>query len=512
MFGVDQKSKQAGSDRSRTKSEEPSSSPLLREPVYENNAQHFGVLNKEAKFRAKSLAHRMVKWLLGIPVEALLDTPQLAFRTVLKNDGDVVAFRDTPACIGELLYRWPRSAHSEFGDKYDKSPIQRLVSIERQLELNSAQTEPITFDQISREFPAVLDYLESFKKKCFCTGCESEGAPVDMCPRGCLRRSGNDYLFFLIGNSVADGFGVESVSGMLQIDPYVDQVRRLFSQLLHGLILWNTWFNLAACTALGYEPRLFHKSPSLKSHEAEAGNNLVAAQYGSMVAAASWTDITREMKVKGCFNLVIALGSILGVLDEQAFVESEFTMQLMDMSAPSGPADIVADPDGDLSVRYDESPFKIETAVVSTENNYRLLTIASTEKYQRFVDPSFAILCLARSTRAQCLHHSVSPSTAFIEPHIQFQTLDTIFGTWDLAPDPEVDSPDVEPILIPYILDDTTKFNSILCLCLDGCILIDIDGCLDCAANATADLDASRPRRMIRLPKLDPESSQLVRR
>lgn len=470
MFGVSQNSHKAGSQPMRPESGETSSSPLLRKLVYDAKAQYFGVLNKEAKFRAKCLAHRMVKWLLGIPVEPFPNTSLLAFRTLHNNEIDHHPVEGAQTRIGDLLRRWPRSAHPEIEDEDDKSVIQRLVSVKK-LELDDSQTDRMSFEQILREFPAVVDYLLSFKKKCACVGCELERSSVDFCQHGCLRRNASDYLFLLIGNSIADGFGVDNVSGMLQVEQYLDQVRKLLSQLLHGLVLWNTWFNLAAYTTLGYHPRLFRESSPMVPHGAEAGSALVAVQYGSLVAAASWTDLTSELKVRGCFKLDVALGSMRGVMDEQAFAESELTMQLMDMSEPSVPTEVTADPDGDTALRRDKSSFKIDNAIVSTEYNYRLLTIASTENYQRFVDPALAILCLAQSPEVRCLHTSASPSTAPIDRHIRFQTLDAIFGTWDLVPDAGADTPPVnytEPITTTYILDEYIKFNSILCLCPDG--------------------------------------------
>jgi hypothetical protein len=73
-------------------------------------------------------------------------------------------------------------------------------------------------------FPTVQDYIALFKKKCPCPGCESVGVPINSCPHSCLRRIAIEYFFFLVGNSIADGFGVDNVSGLLQIDPYVNQV------------------------------------------------------------------------------------------------------------------------------------------------------------------------------------------------------------------------------------------------------------------------------------------------
>jgi hypothetical protein len=57
-----------------------------------------------------------------------------------------------------------------------------------------------------------------------------------------------------------------------------------FSQLLQGLALWNTWFNLAACIILGYTPWLFRDSiPGARSID-QSRSALVAVQYSALVA------------------------------------------------------------------------------------------------------------------------------------------------------------------------------------------------------------------------------------
>jgi hypothetical protein len=284
----------------------------------------------------------------------------------------------------------------------------------------------------------------------------------------------------------------------------VVQTRLLLSQLLQGLVLWNTWFNLAACTTLGYTPWLFRESfPRARSID-QSGSALVAVQYGALVAAASWTDLTKELALRGCFRLESAIGSLLGVVDEQAFVRTEMTMQVMDMSEPPTSTEISADLNQDQTLRHDDSSLKIDSAIVSTEYNYRLLTIVSTEHYQRVVDPAFALLSLARSLEVHCEHQPSRHRTGDLG--IQFQTIDGILGTWDLAPEVEgepISPENPTPISATYLLDDNIKLNCILGLCLDGCLLLDATGCMECATKAVEEveaLDLKIARRIVRRP------------
>jgi hypothetical protein len=278
-------------------------SGLLREPIYECKTHYFGLLNKEAKFQARTLASRIIRWLLKISIRAEFGTCLLAFTTLsttkVHSEGGKAELR-----IGNLLYRLPRSAQLDFGDEEDTLELKPLGSLPAtHFKLEVLKKEPISLDDFVKKFPAIDDYLAKFKKKCMCLDCEADDAPLDFCKAGCLRHDAIYFLHMLIGNSIADGFGINDTSGMLQVEEYVIQVRRLLSQLLDGAVLWNTWFNLATCTALGHSPWLYRESALMPRGDAEAGRTLIAIQYGSMAAAAPWTDLTKELNVKGCFKL-----------------------------------------------------------------------------------------------------------------------------------------------------------------------------------------------------------------
>jgi hypothetical protein len=206
-----------------------------------------------------------------------------------------------------------------------------------------------------------------------------------------------------------------------------------------------------------------------------------------------------------------------GVMDDHAFVESEWTMELTGMNKSSEYAGPTEDPDSDVDIasKLDASTLKIDHAIVSTEYNYRLLTIASTENYQRFVDPTFALLSIARSPKLCCGHDAETRPTSVQNLPLRFQTLDSVFGTWDRLSDHEEDSDSSnynELIPTSYILDDHEKFNSVLCLCLDGYVIVEPDGCLECAAKLAKEFDSSRHMRILRRPAMLSERRALVRR
>jgi len=145
----------------------------------------------------------------------------------------------------------------------------------------------------------------------------------------------------------------------------------------------------------------------------------------------------------------------------------------------------------------DECSLHIDTAIVSTELNHRLLTIISTENYQRIVDPASAILSLARATTVHCAHNSVRIHST--DPHIRYEDLDTIFGTWDIVPDSD-ETDETKLILATYVLDEHLKFNVVLCLCLLGCVVIDSDSCLECAVSALQRIRNPAISRIVRRP------------
>ncbi|KAK0747072.1 hypothetical protein B0T18DRAFT_164799 [Schizothecium vesticola] len=502
-----------------------SSNPLTRVSLYCANDRRFLPLSEAAKFRARCVAHGFTKWLLAVQVRPSAHPTMIAFTTVsprdVKGSQKEETTTSTATAMMDLLYRLPQSAHDSFGDADDSGlPLQRIV-LTNCVELDDPrlpEADRMSFALLSEEFPALKDYFVSFAKKCPCASCSEHVAdrsrgPLDACKPGCLRRSARDYVMLLIGHGIADAFGVDSVSGLLQVDDYVEQVRKLLSQLLHGIVLWNTWFNLAACTIMGYPPTSFREPPVMP--DGDGGTNLVGVQHGSMVAAAAWTDMANPLRVAGSFGVEVSYGIIAGVTEETAFVESEPTMQITDSDPAQGSpeggvvlgergeeadANVDGDDDGPAR-RQDDAHLTLNCAIIRMERNHRLLTICSTQKYQRVVDPAMALICLANSRAATCRCRPYSSSSAggrlaANHANIRFQGLETILGRWDPVPGGEDDE---NVIFVPYVPDNGLKVNIALCLSPLGCILLEPGGCLPCAADSARDFAEDVPRRTIRL-------------
>ena len=219
-------------------------------------------------------------------MEALPDTCLLAFKTSKNDKVNARGLEGAQTRIGDLLHRWPRRRNPQFGDEDDSSVARPLASTPERLELEAIETVPLLLDIIFKNFPAIEDCLKTFKKKCVCPECEGEGAPVEFCIPGYLRQSAVSYLNFLIGNTITDIFRIDDVSGMLQMEKYIVQVRlslpnyfrgsRLVEYVVQFGSLYHSWIHSLAVSRF--------KSRSTID---ESGSALVTVQYGSLIAATS---------------------------------------------------------------------------------------------------------------------------------------------------------------------------------------------------------------------------------
>jgi hypothetical protein len=157
-------------------------------------------------------------------------------------------------------------------------------------------------------FPALDDLLVNISQRCSCRICRNNGK-FEECKNGCLRHAALNYLFMLVGNEIADGFGVQEASGVTNFDRYVYVVQQLVIEIaIDGFVWWDHCFNVAASTALGYFPKGMFGTNSIDG----GAGCLLSVQYGAAVAVAKWLDLTTSITAHKCFTLEIAEGSIPG--------------------------------------------------------------------------------------------------------------------------------------------------------------------------------------------------------
>lgn len=219
----------------------------------------------------------------------------------------------------------------------------------------------------------------------------------------------------LIGDGIADGFGVQDASGVFDLDGYVHVVRNLITEMaVEGFVSWDHCFNVAASTALGYFPRGILGTNSL-----DGGTGcLLAIQYGATVAVAKWLDITASITAPKCFALEIAEGVIPGVQSDLTLFYSETTMPLQcDLSAAKMRMPEMSDASWlDDIIEKDGNQVTIDHAMIGLLDSAacRLVTVISTDKSQRIINPSDFLAGIIRSyfmkaTTNECQHYRNVP-------------------------------------------------------------------------------------------------------
>lgn len=163
---------------------------------------------------------------------------------------------------------------------------------------------------IAECFPPILTLLELVQSRCGCEECKQNVAAGKGKP-GCLREIAITTLFTLIGHVVADGFGIPDASGFGEPSSLMLVVAKLLQEVaIYEHILWDTWLAVALTVYLGCEWSKVNFGAN------EGASNIVVAQYGALVAAAKWLDITSDNPIRGCFGVECSDGQLSGLPDD----------------------------------------------------------------------------------------------------------------------------------------------------------------------------------------------------
>jgi hypothetical protein len=181
-------------------------------------------------------------------------------------------------------------------------------------------------------------------------------------------------------------------------------------------------------------------------------------------------------------------------------------------------------PSAGIQLGRDKSDEIFDFVLVSAgEERYKLLLRVTSESHSRMIDPSRAIIKMARGFQTLRCSHSVKEGVASVpEGHtVELYRFDELLGRWgalrERKRDPEVDEeppsseeegshPDastqaanssslpqeaqegkekiLKPLRITHILDSSFKFNTALALAGDSPVFVGSgDSCLKCAVN-----------------------------
>ena len=275
------------------------STPMASESIGLNEAQENCIT---------AVAKKMNRWLMDVPLKVGPRVPGYAFKSDLSEDADQSGLR-----MGHLLVNNPRLSHIKTGKFEMSGPVFRESDVAYETAETAYNEEWLPFSAGSANVLSNFRYAETTLKDMMvvykCSNCGKDGGELQACKRSCLRHSAVGRLFLLLAHAIADGFGAQNVSAMVDPETQIKGMVELFSELIYQqIVCWNAWFCLVACVVAGYDMEVFETTDV--SHS--GGSSWAAIQYGSFVAAAPWLDLTREITVAGSFGLTFLEGNIKG--------------------------------------------------------------------------------------------------------------------------------------------------------------------------------------------------------
>jgi hypothetical protein len=451
------------------------------------------ILNREEMHKVRVFAQRMVWWMMGVPLKNNPDFNCIGFETAFSSE-----LADVQLRIGDLLYRWPGILHDVAGKgSATLAPLAFIPPEVKESEASDILYEPDLQppSALCECFPALADLLGEIQNRCMCRICRNKGA-IDDCKEGCLCDAALSRIFMLIGNAVADGFGVKDASGMIGLQDYIREVRQLLWKLAEGFVWWDVWFNIAACTTLGYSP----KGVVGAEHMNNGGNALVAVQYGSNVVAAKWLDLTQKISADKCFALEMAEGQISGVQEQCVFLQSEIKMELScDLSKATGrlPTDTHELWQQKIAEK-DQSAVTLQHAIVGSRDpkSLRLITVVNAGSCQRIIDPADTLAGVVRSTfvnpaKRHCQHSRGGSSTGIADGDAKnwyLWSFDDLLTSWGI---------ENQGTFFTNSLDTHLKVNVAISLSVKGCVVRDTQACLLCALETLETYHSTFGRRII---------------
>ncbi|MCJ1325813.1 hypothetical protein MMC10_002476 [Thelotrema lepadinum] len=463
-------------------------SNVHRQPLYDlDRLESVGkkdILNRDERYRIKTLVQRTVLWMMDAPLQKIFTQLPVVYPIIGFGLGSPSEIADGEIFLGEVLYRWPEIIHDLSTKK--SGHVAPMVFVPRDNDDSESPDEaqqPVVhpLSVFCYCFPAFSDFMKEISERCKCRACNNDYS-IDECKEGCLREAAAGRFFILIGHAVADGFGVQAVSGLSDPAGYCLQVRRLLSELIDGLVLWNTWFNTAAATCLGYPPG---KAADLQPLSGE-DSAIVAAQYGSCVVAARWLDISTKIRAKRCFAIHIAEGQISGAQEELAFLQSEDATKIS--KDKKGTSEVVCS-EADLWIpkisEVDHTSLILQHATYKTakSNFWRLVTVVSTETTQRIINPVDVLIGVIQSKfvnskMPHCSHSGTCHSNleSIFGDRVRkafLWSFDDLFASWGGGKPPRP--------CFTNSLDSDLKLNVALSLTSQTCLVRETTACLCCA-------------------------------
>jgi hypothetical protein len=421
----------------------------------------FGMLLPSEKRSILQASQNIVLWVLCQPV---------SLRSI---DRRIMVYypKTSETIVANLFSRWPRICNERFGGATTPATV---VSSRK---LNGQQNP----HEILLEFQESSAAMEACSSRCSCPQCahmKTESTPLP----GCLKTMAGTEMLRMIAHAIADGFGADDVSGISKASAIETATSHILNDLLERKFgTWEQWFGLAAAVHLGCP--ITAMWPTVRHYE------VVAVQSGSSVVIAPWIDLYSEVRTEGVFCFEKAQARLRGVDVDWAVLSTERTAKTgfdkLDLSEVKLPLHEYDEIDvAELSL---QSTIQTNDNTMSASRSDRcrrrpdpfvLVTIAKIGRHTRIVDPLDVLVASGSSHIPQCTHDKSHKHVVDHSLPNRTWTCEEAVGFWEVE-----NFSDTSGVWTYHTttLDSSAKYNTLLALSPQGCVIKTADCCFACA-------------------------------
>ena len=383
-------------------------------------------------------------------------------------------------------------------------------------------------------FPILQDLIEQGRVICKCFHCSKDKGQSFLWDENCFRYKTFMEVMFYFSHGLTDAFGAPDVSGYIEAESGdfggmailfdAIEMARIDPGNLQGKVDWHTLLNTTCqvflgCGALDTMTDATYNDAASHPHMQHLGSTIVAVQHGDLAVVAPWLNLSQRIDLRKCFRwefiqgrLGVSVDEVSGkvllqeVARDTSVIETQHTEDVSDYARmfkmPSHPAG------ANIQLSKDKSEETCDFILVSAgEKRYKLLMRVTSEAHSRMVDPSRAVIKMARGIQTLRCNHDVSKVGSVPEGRaVELYRFDELLGRWGALEGKERDPEEEEdgspahqqepdknqkppnPLRVTQILDSSFKFNTALALSADNPVFVG-NGyiCLNCALKKTID-------------------------
>jgi len=529
---------------------------------------------KSLEIQTRRTAQELLRWFCQLPVEqdALLVGSGLSFRLLLDPNPGWSNLR-----VADLLGRTPGLLNTYCGELgrpsvvFSPPPQPYLPTVDDlmgtsdeeedyDMEFNNEEDDDEDDGEVSFEdqprvlikyFPILQDLVDQARLACKCFHCSKDKGQSLLWDENCLRHKVFVEVMFYFSHGIADAFGAPDVSGCSETSAGDSAAMAVLFDAIHSVRLglgnlegkldWHTLLDTTSQVFLGCPPLEVMTDATYNdstvdvplAHTQHVGTTIIAVQHGDLAVVAPWLDLSQKIVLRRCMRwefiqgrLGVSAGEKSGkvllqeVARDTSVIETQHTEDVSDYAErykmPSHPAG------AGIQLNKDKTDEACDFVLVSvSEKRYKLLMRVTSGAHSRMVDPSRAVIRLARGIQPlQCSHGFRKIGSVPKGQNVELYRFDELLGRWEglggKERDPEEEgqeqengpSPDTQPhasiptavpdknkkppsaLRVTHIFDSSFKFNTALAVSGDNPVFVGSGhSCLDCALNQAVSFD-----------------------